>query len=230
MPSVNRTTRVLLCGLALLALAPAGAAELAGARTTRAIGAEQRLDPYKNYRYLILMDGHVVAGVSKLSASDDTLESILQGKDISVRVSYDAFLAALKNAGSERINSKSSSDASTDVVKHRAGGDPGSAPKKLPGRTQWESITLERGVTHDSGFWNWLNAARAFGKAKSLTVILRDEAGNPVQRFTLRHAWVSESQALPDLDAGAHTIAIEHIKLQYESWERDPFLGDPSQE
>jgi hypothetical protein len=32
---------------------------------------------------------------------------------------------------------------------------------------------------------------------------------------------VSDYQALPDLDAGTNAIAIEHIKLENEGWERD---------
>ena len=37
----------------------------------------------------------------------------------------------------------------TEVIEHREGGDP-STSRKSPGRTQFEPITLERGVTQPS--------------------------------------------------------------------------------
>ena len=44
----------------------------------------------------------------------------------------------------------------TEVVKHREGGDPSSS-RKSPGRTEYEAITLERGITHDKDFEQWAN-------------------------------------------------------------------------
>jgi hypothetical protein len=48
--------------------------------------------------------------------------------------------------------------------------------------------------------------------------------GKPFTRNINR--WVSEYQALPDLDAGANAIAIEHIKLANEGWEQDMTLPE----
>ena len=42
--------------------------------------------------------------------------------------------------------------------------------------------------------------------------------------YIVHRCWVSEFQALPDLDAGANAIAIEHIKLENEGWEVDPTI------
>src|SRR5437870_11683002 len=42
----------------------------------------------------------------------------------------------------------------TEVVKHRDGGDPSSS-RKSPGRSEFEPITLERGITHDTEFEKW---------------------------------------------------------------------------
>ena len=44
----------------------------------------------------------------------------------------------------------------TEVVKHREGGE-NSTDHKSPGRTSYEAITLERGVTHDPEFEEWAN-------------------------------------------------------------------------
>jgi len=55
----------------------------------------------------------------------------------------------------------------TEVVKHREGGDPSSS-RKSPGRTEYEPITLERGVTHDTEFEKWANKVWNFGAGLGL--------------------------------------------------------------
>ena len=50
----------------------------------------------------------------------------------------------------------------TEVVKHREGGDPSSS-RKSPGRTEYDAITLERGVTHDAEFEQWAGKVWNFG-------------------------------------------------------------------
>ena len=126
----------------------------------------------------------------------------------------------------------------TEVVKHREGGDP-STTRKSPGRTEYEAITLERGVTHDPDFEQWANAAQVLDTGvanqslkqlrKKVRIELLNEAGQPVQRYLIYRCWVSEFQALPDLDAGQNAVAIEHIKLENEGWERDASLTEPTE-
>jgi phage tail-like protein len=41
--------------------------------------------------------------------------------------------------------------------------------------------------------------------------------------------WVSEYQALPDLDANATAVAIQHIKLEHEGWVRDASVAEPAE-
>ena len=52
----------------------------------------------------------------------------------------------------------------TEVVSHREGGDPSSS-RKSPGRTEYEAITLERGVTHDVDFEQWAKKSLAISVA-----------------------------------------------------------------
>src|ERR1700722_11604169 len=52
------------------------------------------------------------------------------------------------------VSKCSSLKRTTEVVKHREGGDP-STSRKSPGRTDFSPITLERGVTHDLAFEAW---------------------------------------------------------------------------
>ena len=159
----------------------------------------QRFDPYKNFKFRVKWDGRYVAGVSKVSALKRT----------------------------------------TEVVKHRHGGDPSSS-RKSPGRTEFDAITLERGVTHDVEFENWagkvwqLNAG--LGSEVSLKTFRKDllievynEAGQVALTYKLYRCWVSEYQALPDLDANANAIAIQHIKLETEGWERDVSVPEPTE-
>ena len=158
-----------------------------------------RFDPYKNFKFRIKWDGRYVAGISKCSA--------------------------LKR--------------STEVVEHREGGDPSSS-RKSPGRTKFEGITLERGVTHDTEFEKWANKVWNFGSGLGAEVSLKDfrkdiiievynEDGQLAIAYKVYRCWVSEYQALPDLDANAGAIAIQHIKLENEGWERDLDVVEPSE-
>jgi phage tail-like protein len=56
---------------------------------------------------------------------------------------------------------------------------------------------------------------------KNLYLEVYNEAGQLVIAYKIYRCWVSEYQALPDLDANANAIAIEHLKLENEGWERD---------
>ena len=157
----------------------------------------QRFDPYKNFKFRVKWDGRYVAGVSKVGMLKRT----------------------------------------TEVVKHREGGDPSSS-RKSPGRTEFESITLERGVTHDPEFENWANKIWNLGASGGAEVSLKDfrkdivlelynEAGQLVLAYKVYRCWVSEYEILPDLDANANAIAIEHIRLENEGWERDQSVSEP---
>jgi len=159
----------------------------------------QRFDPYKNFKFRVKWDGRYVAGVSKVSA--------------------------LKR--------------STEVVEHREGGDPSSG-RKSPGRNKYEAVTLERGVTHDREFEQWANKVWNFGSGLGSEVSLKDfrkdliievynEAGQLVLAYKVFRCWVSEYQALPDLDANANAVAIQPIKREKEGGARAYKVADPAE-
>ena len=119
----------------------------------------------------------------------------------------------------------------TEVVKHREGGDPSSS-RKSPGRTEYEAITLERGVTHDPEFENWANKVWSLGAKppaevslkdfrKDITIEVLNEAGQVAIAYNVFRCWVSEYQSLPELDANGKVMAIEKLVLQNEGWARD---------
>lgn len=160
-----------------------------------------RYDPYKNFKFQIKFEGSTapVAGISKMSSLKRT----------------------------------------TEVVKHREGGDPSSS-RKSPGRTEYEAITLERGVTHDLEFEKWANKVWDLTSGPGTEVSLKDfrknliidvinEAGQVAISYKVFRCWVSEYQALPDLDANANAVAIQHIKLENEGWERDESVVEPTE-
>lgn len=158
-----------------------------------------RFDPYKNFKFRVKWDGRFVAGISKVGA--------------------------LKR--------------STEVVEHREGGDP-STSRKSPGRSKYEAITLERGVTHDLDFEAWANKVWHVNAGLGAEVSLKDfrkdlilevynEAGQLAIAYKIFRCWVSEYQALPDFDANANAVAIQHIKLENEGWERDGEVPEPAE-
>ncbi len=159
----------------------------------------QRFDPYKNFKFRVKWDGKYVAGVSKVGGLKRT----------------------------------------TNVIEHREGGDP-SSNRKSPGRTTYDAITLERGVTHDTEFEKWANKVWNFGSGLGAEVSLKDfrkdiiievmnEAGQVAIAYNVFRCWVSEYQALPDLDASANAVAIAHIKIENEGWERDYSVTEPTE-
>jgi phage tail-like protein len=124
---------------------------------------------------------------------------------------------------------------SSEVIDYKEGGN--AVILKGLGRTKYEPITLERGITQDKDFATWANAAQVLDKGSPSTSLknlrqevridLLNEEGQPVLRFFVHRAWVSEYQALSDLDAGANAIAIEHVKMENEGWEQDISLSEP---
>ncbi|MGI8806779.1 MAG: phage tail protein [Acidimicrobiales bacterium] len=124
---------------------------------------------------------------------------------------------------------------STDAVVHRDGANP-SHESKSPGKSKFDPVTLERGVTHDTAFESWANLIHALDSPISLKNFRKDvfvdvfnEANQKVLSYKLFRCWVSEYQALPALDAGTAAVAIETIKLELEGWERDTAVTEPAE-
>ena len=151
-------------------------------------------------------------------------------KNFKFRVKWDGkYVAAVSKVGGLK--------KTTEVVKHREGGDPSSS-RKSPGKTEFEAITLERGVTHDPEFENWAKKVwNVEGDSvislkdfrKDIVIELLNEQGVVAKAYKIYRCWVSDYQALPELDANAHAVAIEHLVLQNEGWERDNEVPEPTQ-
>ncbi len=151
-------------------------------------------------------------------------------KNFKFRVKWDGKYVA----GVSRI---SALERSTIPVIHREGSDPNSSHSS-PGVWQFEPITLERGITHDTAFEDWANLSFHVGSDPGMSlkqfrndirIELLNEQGVVVKAFKVFRCWVSEYQVLPDLDSDAHAIAIESIVLQNEGWERDTDVKEPKE-
>jgi len=125
----------------------------------------------------------------------------------------------------------------TSPIEYKEGGN--AIVLKSPGRTTYDAITLERGVTHDTDFQDWADAVQRLGKGapirslknlrKEIRIELLNEQGIPVHRYFVHRCWISEYQALPDLDAGQNAVALEHVKMENEGWEKDSSLAEPTE-
>jgi phage tail-like protein len=118
----------------------------------------------------------------------------------------------------------------TEVVSHRDGADL-STDRRSPGKTKFEPITLERGVTHDPDFEEWANlvystdgdaAVSLAGYKRNLLLKVNNLQGVTVRAYRIFRCWVSEYVAVPELDANANAVMIESVVVQNEGWERDP--------
>lgn len=126
---------------------------------------------------------------------------------------------------------------SSDVLDWKEGGNP--IIRKGLGRTKYDPITIEMGVTHSEEMKEWADAAQGLDKGvpssslkdlrRQVRIELLNEAGQPAKRYIVHRAWVSEYQALPDLDAGGNAVGIELIKIEHEGWEQDMSLSEPTQ-
>ncbi|MFL5725928.1 MAG: phage tail protein [Chloroflexota bacterium] len=152
-------------------------------------------------------------------------------KNFKFRVKWDGHYVA----GVSRI---SALRRTTEVVEHREGGDP-SASRKSPGRTKYDPITLERGLTHDLEFERWANKVWGLNQGgvevslkdfrKDIVIEIHNEAGQTTHAFFVYRCWVSEYLALPDLDANGTSVMIEHLVLENEGWTRDLSVVEPEE-
>jgi phage tail-like protein len=157
-----------------------------------------RHDPYRTFKFQVLIDGQPVAGLKKMTALKKT----------------------------------------TEAVDWRDGGDP-SHVRKLPGGTKYEAITLEQGLTHDPIFEQWANLVNNIDGdsgmslvkfRKDIVINVLNLQGTVAISYLVRRAWVSEYQALPDLDAGTtNAVGIQTIKLEHEGWDRDEAVAEPTE-
>lgn len=158
-----------------------------------------RYDPYRTFKFQVVLDGKAVAGLTKMGALKKT----------------------------------------TEVVNWRAAGDP-SYQRSMPGGTKFENVTLEQGLTHDLVFEEWANSVNnvADGDAgmslvnfrRDIVINVMNLQGVPAMSYHLRRAWVTEFQAMPEMDANnMNTVGIQTITLAHEGFVRDEAVAEPTE-
>jgi len=115
----------------------------------------------------------------------------------------------------------------TDVVEYRQGS--GGPPQKLPGRTSFEPITLERGITNDPAFETWAKKVKdvkgpSLKLRKEVRIEVYSEAGALMLAYEVHRCWPSEYVALSSLDIDERRL-IQSLTLQHEGWERVVAVG-----
>lgn len=135
-----------------------------------------------------------------------------------------------KNDPVALISKMSALKRTTEVVEWREGGESNTV-RKLAGKTKYEPITLEQGLSVDKDFEDWADLVNKWGGTneaekmnkfrKELRVEILDLDGEVVLKYKMHKCWVSEYTAVPDLDANANAVAIETLKIENEGWEKD---------
>lgn len=151
-------------------------------------------------------------------------------KNFRFRVSWDGRTVAA-------LSKMSAIKKMVETIEWRASAD-SEMTRKFPGKIKYDPCTLERGLTHDRQFLEWANQVNNPAGAaansllqyrKTVRVEVLNMQGNPVMAFNLIRAWVSEFQALPEMDANANAIAIESLKIEYENFILDEAVTEPAE-
>ena len=160
----------------------------------------QRFDPYKNFKFRVKWDGRYVAGVS-------------QGRGPQ---------ALGRSRGAPRgrrpvARAASPPGASSSRRSRSSAGSP----------TTWSSSAgpTRSGISAPA----WARRVSLKDFRKDIIIELYNEAGQLAKAWKVFRCWVSEFQALPELDANANAVAIESLKLENEGWERDVDVAEPAE-
>ncbi|KRW97918.1 phage tail protein [Paracoccus sp. MKU1] len=151
-------------------------------------------------------------------------------KNFRFRVTWDGRVVAA-------LSKMSAVKKTTEAIEWRVAADAGIV-RKMPGRTKFEPVTFEAGLTHDRQFLEWANqvnnpqgeaANSLVNYRKSVRVEVLNMQGVPVMAFNLIRAWASEFQALPEMDANANAVAIQTLKVEYENFVLDEAVTEPAE-
>ena len=138
---------------------------------------------------------------------------------------FEVEVLGLIRAGFQKI---SGLKRTTDVTEYREGGD-NVTPRKLPGQTKFENLTMERGVSWDSDFNNWrLQIFRLDGVGganpptnafrRKMVIYLKNKSGLRVKKWIVRKAWPCED-SIGDLDASSSDVLINQMVICHEGYD-----------
>ncbi|MCY1033727.1 phage tail protein [Corallococcus sp. BB11-1] len=117
-----------------------------------------------------------------------------------------------------------------EVVKFRSGNSVSSVDELSPGRTHFEPVTLEAGLTNDTAFQDWATQLIRHEASSGLRAVEPDyrrtveilvydlDHNKVVKKFILHNAWCSKFTAMSELAAEANEILVEIVELQHEGF------------
>ncbi len=114
---------------------------------------------------------------------------------------------------------------SVEAIEYREGGE-NEVMLKLPGQSKFEDVTLERGMTEDTDFLDWINEIFDLDRAKgaqgenenfrrTVVVYLKDKSGARVRKWTVINAWPRDRK-VSGLDAKSSEIMLTTLVLANE--------------
>lgn len=172
--------------------------------------ARSRYDPYRNYRFRLILDGNYVAGVSKASGLTRTTQVVThraEGDPTTPRR-----MPGQSEYGAITLERGVSDDAAF---------------------LQWANKVWDyRNSTGNDGRDGESNQSLSQQDfRKDIILEMYNEAGQKVLAYTIYRCWPSEFSAGPELDSNGIAVAIQSLKLENEGWERNTLgedLTDPS--
>lgn len=122
--------------------------------------------------------------------------------------------------------------AETTDIAYREGGDI-TVDRKIPGKTTFGDITLERGVIDKSDLRDWalsvfnrrLGTSQSESFRRTMNIQLINRSGAPVFTWRVFYAW-PKSFEFGDLDGNAEEIFLERLVIANEGWELLTGAGD----
>lgn len=161
-----------------------------------------RYDPYKTFKFRVIWDGKVVAGISKIGPLTRTTQ-----------------VTEHREGGAPSYKHKSPGQTSYAAITLERG-----VTHDLEFEN-WANKVWNYANSPKDGQEASLKDFR-----KNIMIDVYNEAGQKVLTYKVYRCWVSEYKALPDLDANAaNAVAIQSIKLENEGWERDAAVTEPTE-
>jgi phage tail-like protein len=172
-----------------------------------------RIDPYKNFKFIVSWDGQPVAGVSSVSGLPRTTDPIhhLEGAD-----------PITAQAPTGRTN-MAPVTLQRGVTHDQAFAWWANSVRNWSNAQQSVAVNTDGGNLPLSGTSPTEPSFR-----KDITIALYNDAGQKVIAYNLYRCWPSEFLAIGDLDANSSGIVIERMVLQLEGWERDTSVTEPT--
>lgn len=173
-----------------------------------------RIDPYKNFKFVVSWDGQPVAGVSSVSGLSRSTEPIehREGADpITTRVSPGRTRMAPVTL-QRGVTHDQAFEWWANSVWYWS-----NAQTSLATNTNGQNMSLSGTPSTQTDIFR-----------KDISIALYNEAGQKVIAYNLFRCWPSEFEALGDLDANGNGIVFQRLVLQLEGWERDTSVSEPT--